>query len=343
MARSAVLPTGDDEGDSGLQLVVPERLPDYRRRAKLQGNHRQILVARHDDEGNLAPLEDRADRGAKAFAQLHIHEGAVQGAFPSQLTGLPQPGSRADRFHPPVAQAIADHFGQQEVVFDDEDLTPVPLTVVSQTSIPQNPKTVWAWRDAPSISHKLLFVSAVTIYGRSVRFSCRPASAHLLATNSGAQPPGGVVGTLRSKPPLPSCAQAFLWHRSRPEEPLDHGAPSEACPELCSFGRSRRAMQPNAVGRIPHAKEQEQGVEMLYTPLFLQTRAIRSRKQAQKARRLASSITTNDVARRLNWFAADLLDGKATADELEAAALEALQQLNDSAADAGFLSSSAVT
>jgi hypothetical protein len=102
-------------------------------------------------------------------------------------------------------------------------------------------------------------------------------------------------------------------------------------------------MQPNAVGRIPHAKEQEQGVEMLYTPLFLQTRAIRSRKQAQKARRLASSITTNDVARRLNWFAADLLDGKATADELEAAALEALQQLNDSAADAGFLSSSAVT
>ena len=59
---------------------------------------------------------------------------------------------------------------------------------------------------------------------------------------------------------------------------------------------------------------------MLYTPLFLQTRAIRSRKQAQKARRLAGSITTNDVARRLNRFA-DLLDGEATADELEAAAV----------------------
>jgi hypothetical protein len=69
--------------------------------------------------------------------------------------------------------------------------------------------------------------------------------------------------------------------------------------------------------------------KMLYTPLFLQTRAIRSRMQAQKARRLASSITTNDVARRLNRFA-DLLDGKATADELEAAAFEAHQELNDS-------------
>jgi hypothetical protein len=101
-------------------------------------------------------------------------------------------------------------------------------------------------------------------------------------------------------------------------------------------------MQPNAVGRIPHAKQQEQGVENALHPLFLQTRAIRSRKQTQKARRLASSITTTDVARRLNRFA-DLLDGKATADELEAAALEALQQLNDSAADAEFLSPSAVT
>jgi hypothetical protein len=69
--------------------------------------------------------------------------------------------------------------------------------------------------------------------------------------------------------------------------------------------------------------------KMLYTPLFLQTRAIRSRKQAQKARRLAGSITTNDVARRLNRFA-DLLDGEATADELEAAAFEAHQELNDS-------------
>src|SRR6266850_1921339 len=63
--------------------------------------------------------------------------------------------------------------------------------------------------------------------------------------------------------------------------------------------------------------------KMLYTPLFLETRAIRSRKQAQKARRLACSITTND-ARRLNRFA-DLLDGKATAAELEAAAFEAHQ------------------
>ena len=68
--------------------------------------------------------------------------------------------------------------------------------------------------------------------------------------------------------------------------------------------------------------------KMLYTPLFLETRAIRSRKQAQKARRLACSITTND-ARRLNRFA-DLLDGKATAAELEAAAFEAHQELNDS-------------
>ena len=69
--------------------------------------------------------------------------------------------------------------------------------------------------------------------------------------------------------------------------------------------------------------------KMLYTPLFLETRAIRSRKQAQKARRLASSTTTTDVARRLNRVA-DLLDGKATADELEAAAFEAHQELNDS-------------
>ena len=67
---------------------------------------------------------------------------------------------------------------------------------------------------------------------------------------------------------------------------------------------------------------------MLYTPVFLETRAIRARKQAQKARRLASSITTNDVARRLNWFA-DLLDGKATADDLDAAALEAQQDNDD--------------
>ena len=67
---------------------------------------------------------------------------------------------------------------------------------------------------------------------------------------------------------------------------------------------------------------------MLYTPLFLQTRAVRSRKQAQKARRLADSTTASDVAGRLNRFA-DLLDGKATADELDAAALEAQQDNDD--------------
>ena len=63
----------------------------------------------------------------------------------------------------------------------------------------------------------------------------------------------------------------------------------------------------------------------LYTPLFLQTRAVRSRKQAQKARRLADGTTASDVAGRLNRIA-DLLDGKATADELDAAALDAQQE-----------------
>jgi len=67
---------------------------------------------------------------------------------------------------------------------------------------------------------------------------------------------------------------------------------------------------------------------MLYTPLFLQTRAVRSRKQAQKDRRLADSTTASDVARRVNRIA-DLLDGKATADDLDAAALEAQQDNDD--------------
>jgi hypothetical protein len=69
---------------------------------------------------------------------------------------------------------------------------------------------------------------------------------------------------------------------------------------------------------------------MLYTPLFLLARARRARKQALMPRRLRVGATANDVAQNSDRFT-DLLDTTATADELEAAALEAQEDGDDRA------------
>src|SRR5260370_41145621 len=53
-------------------------------------------------------------------------------AFSGQSTSLRQPADRTDRLQAAVVQEIADQFGHQVAVFDDEDLLSVPAPAVTQ-------------------------------------------------------------------------------------------------------------------------------------------------------------------------------------------------------------------
>ena len=120
------------QGEGGAQLVFLERLADQRGCPKLRGNGRAFVVARHEDKRNVARLEDCGNGETHSFMELHIQQGAVERVFSGQLTSLLQPADRTDRLQAAVVQEIADHFGQQVAVFDDEDLLSVPCPVVTQ-------------------------------------------------------------------------------------------------------------------------------------------------------------------------------------------------------------------
>ena len=122
------------QGEGGAQLVFLERLADQRGCPKLRGNGRAFVVARHEDERNVARLEDCGDGKTQSFMELHVQQGAVERAFSGQLTSLRQPADRTDRLQAAVLQEIADQFGQQVAVFDDEDLLAVPRPVVTRAS-----------------------------------------------------------------------------------------------------------------------------------------------------------------------------------------------------------------
>jgi hypothetical protein len=82
--------------------------------------------------GMLRALRIAATGKHRASWSFTLSKAPSSAAFSGRLTSLRQPADRTDRLQAAVVQEIADQFGQQVAVFDDEDLLSVPCPVVTQ-------------------------------------------------------------------------------------------------------------------------------------------------------------------------------------------------------------------
>ena len=96
------------------------------------GIQRWLAIARQKNKWNFARRQDRAHRKAELPTKLHVQQGAVQRASLGELACYFQSAGGTDWLQTAVAQEIADDLGLKVIVFDDEDLRPVPRGVVTR-------------------------------------------------------------------------------------------------------------------------------------------------------------------------------------------------------------------